>query len=232
MTPSWLLDLLAAIMLAIAAASAARIVARPLLAGRPWRPVQAGTDVDLANLLMGIAMAGMFTSSLTTLPSGAWEVLFGLLTAWFAYRARADARSVRGMAADRCTLHVVHCAAMLYMFLALGTATSSGGDMGGMGGMGGSAAMPTLSYPTLAGVFVLLLIGYGVWDLNQLSSRRYSLGGAGAWADGPATGIAASGTAASGREPAVRAFLLAPETRVGWDVVLGIAMAFMFVIMI
>jgi len=193
MTPSWLLDLLAAIMLAISAASAARIVACPLLAGRPWRPVQAGTDVNLANALMGVAMAGMFTPSLTTLPDTAWEVLFGLATAWFAYRAWADARSVRGIAADRCTLHVVHCAAMLYMFLALGAAAP--GD--GMGGMGSPATMPVLSYPTIAGAFVLLLVGYAVWDLNQLSSRRYRLGAAGTT-----------------------------------DVVLGIAMAFMLVIMI
>jgi hypothetical protein len=239
MTPSWLLDLLAALMLAIAAGNAARIVARPLLAGRPWRPVQAGTDVDLANALMGVAMAGMFTSSLTTLPSAVWEVVFGLLTAWFAYRAWADARSVRDLAADRCTLHVVHSAAMLYMFLGLGAPASGGGGMGGMGG----SAMPTLSLPTLAGTFALLLLGYSVWDLNQLSSRRYSLASAG----GPATGIMASGTVpsgivasdaaasdagASGRGTAGRALLLAPETRVGWDVVLGIAMAFMLVIMI
>jgi len=158
---------------------------------------------------MGVAMAGMFTSSLTTLPNVAWEVLFGLLTAWFAYRGWADTRSVRGAAADRCTLHVVHCAAMLYMFLALGTAAAGGGGTGGMSG-------PALRYPTLAGVFVLLLVAYPAWDLNQLSGRRYSLGGAGIIAGGPA----------------VRAFLLAPATRAGWDVVFGIAMAFMLVIMI
>jgi hypothetical protein len=226
MTPSWLLDLLAAIMLAIAAASAARVVARPLLAGRPWRLVQAGADVDLANAVMGIAMAGMLVPGLATLPSVAWEVLFGLATAWFAYRAWADARSVRGMAADRCTLHVVHCAAMLYMFLALG---APGG--GGMGGMGGPAAQ-TLSYPTLAGALAALLVGYTVWDLNQLSGRRYSLGGVGAMAGGPAAGTVASGTGVPERGPAVREFLLAPGTRVGWDVALGIAMAFMLIIMI
>jgi hypothetical protein len=226
MTPAWLLDLLAAIMLVIAAASIARVVARPLLAGQPWRPVQAGADVDLANAAMGIAMAGMFTSGLTTLPNVVWEVLFGLLTAWFAYRAWADARSVRAMAADRCTLHVVHCAAMLYMFLALGTAAAAGSG-GGMGGMGGSAVQ-TLSYPTLAGGFAVLLVAYCVWDLNQLSSRRYSLATVG----GPQAGTVGSASVAPGREPVVRAFLLASGTRVGWDVVLGIGMAFMLVITI
>jgi hypothetical protein len=226
MTPAWLLDLLAAIMLVIAAVSAARVVARPLLAGRPWRPVQAGTDVDLANAAMGIAMAGMFASGLTALPNVAWEVLFGLLTAWFAYRAWADARSVRGIAAERCTLHVVHCAAMLYMFLALGAPAASGGGMGG-------PAAHALTYPTLAGAFVVLLVGYGVWDLNQLSGGRSSAGVAG----GPATGTVPSATVSSatvvaGRDPVVRAFLLGPGSRIGWDVVLGIAMAFMLVIMI
>jgi hypothetical protein len=215
MTPSGLLDLLAAIMLAVTAASVARVVAGPLLAGRPWRPVREGTDIDVSNVLMGIAMAGMLVPGLATLPNAAWDVLFGLLTAWFACRAWADARNVRALAADRCTLHVVHCAAMLYMFLALGTAAASGG-------MGGPA-MQTLSYPTLAGAFVLLLVAYSVWDLNQLSGRRYILG----WAGGPATD-----TVVSGRGPAVRAFLLAPGTRVGWDVVLGITMAFMLVTMI
>jgi hypothetical protein len=250
MTPGWLLDVLAVIMLTVAAVTATRIFARPLLPELPWRPGQAATTVDLANVLMGIAMAGMFTPNLTTLPNVAWEVVFGLLTAWFAYRAWADARGVRGMAADRCTLHVVHSAAMLYAFLALGTAHSGGA---GMGGMGGSAAMPTLSYPTLAGAFVLLLVGYSVWDLNQLSGGRYSLASAG----GPATGAVpagtvptgavaagtvaagtvsagavASGTGTFGRDPAVRAFVLAPQTRVGSDVILGIGMALMLVIMI
>ena len=227
MTPSWLLDLLAAVMLAIAAASAARVAARPLLAGRPWRPVQAGTDVDLANAAMGVAMAGMFTPGLRTLPAVLWDVIFGLLTAWFAYRAWADARSVRGMAADRCTLHVVHCGAMLYMFLALGALAPASGS-GGMGGTGAQA----LSYPTLAGAFVLLLLGYSVWDLNQLSGRRSSVGGAGALAGGLVPGTVASPAVASGRGPAARAFLLAPAVRAGWDVVLGIAMAFMLVISI
>jgi hypothetical protein len=226
------------------------MLARPLLPELPWRPGQAATAVDLANVLMGVSMAGMLTPSLATLPTAAWEVIFGLLTAWFAYRAWADARSVRGIAADRCTIHVVHSAAMLYAFLALGTARSGGG---GMAGMGGSAAAVTLSYPTLAGAFVLLLVGYSVWDLNQLSGGRYRLASVGGLATeavstgpgpagpGPAgsvpagsvpAGAMASATGTSRREPPVRAFVLAPETRIGSDVILGIGMAFMLVIMI
>jgi hypothetical protein len=231
MTPSWLLTALAVIMLTVAAVTATRMLAHPLIPELPWRPRQGATVVDLANVLMGIAMAGMFTPYLRTLPNAAWEVVFGLLTAWFAYRAWADTRSVRGIAADRCTIHVVHSAAMLYAFLALG-ATAAGGGMSGMGGAGGSAAMPTLSHPTLAGAFALLLVGYSVWDLNQLSGGRHR--GAGVV---PATGAVPAETLPSARgttsrEPLVRVFVLAPQTRIGSDVILGIGMALMLMTMI
>ena len=78
MTPSWILDILAALMLLIAAISAGR-----LAIGRPWRGGLMDADIDGAHLLMGIAMAGMLVASLTTLPNDAWDVIFALMTAWF-----------------------------------------------------------------------------------------------------------------------------------------------------
>ncbi len=64
MTPAWILDILAALMLVVAAVSAARLVT-----ARPWASGEdtAGPtclDVDVAHLLMAIAMAGMLTASL------------------------------------------------------------------------------------------------------------------------------------------------------------------------
>lgn len=222
MTPSALLDLLAAIMLAIVAASLVRVLMIPLASAAPWRPVQAAADADVAHALMGIAMAGMFAPSLATLPNAAWGVIFGVATAWFAGRAWLEARAhgVRGVLAGRCMLHLVHSTAMLYMFLAL-SAPVAGSGMAGMS-MSGSA-MDTLRYPTLAGLLALLLIGYSVWDVDQLSGKRFSL----ALAEGPVTAAAASGP-----RPAARGFLLAPATQAGWQVVLGISMALMLVIMI
>ena len=73
MTPAWLLDIVAAVMLVVAALSAAR-----LAAARPWQR-GAVTDTDVAHLLMSLAMAGMLTPALRTLPDAAWEVIFGLL---------------------------------------------------------------------------------------------------------------------------------------------------------
>ncbi len=173
MTPAWILDTLTAIMLVVAAVSATR-----LGLARPWQKGAVVTDTDVSHLFMSIAMAGMLTSSLTTLPAAAWEVIFALLTAWFGYRVVSDARSngVRALAGGHCAPHLVHSAAMLYMFLAL-AATAPGGP--GMSGMGGGSAVQTLKYPTLAFVFALILIGYTTWDLDQLSGKRYSRAGAG-----------------------------------------------------
>jgi hypothetical protein len=173
MTPTWILAILAALMLVVAAVSAARLVV-----ARPWRPGSVIIDTDVAHLLMGIAMAGVLVSSLSTLPNAAWEVIFGVMIAWYAVRVVLDARAngVRALAGGHCAPHLVHSGAMLYMFLAM---MSSSGAMAGMPGMSaGSSSMLMVSDPTLAFVFALVLIGYSIWDLDQLSGRRYSLGSA------------------------------------------------------
>jgi hypothetical protein len=258
MTPAWILDIFAAIMLAVAAVSAAR-----LAVARPW---QHGTqaalaDVDVSHLLMAIAMAGMLTAGLQTLPNGTWEVIFAVLTAWFAYRVIRDiqASGVRALAGGHCAPHLIHAAAMLYMFLALTAPTTHAS--GGMGGMaGGMSGMGTLQLPFLAFVFALLLIGYSIWDLDQISgpgaSGHYSLAAArmvptspvlvGATA-GPGAAAAvspsASGSAGSvvateaqpadASAPAIRVgAILAPWVATGCRIAMGVTMAFMLLIMI
>lgn len=163
MTPAWILDIFAALMLAVAAVSAAR-----LAVARPWRGGAAGAGTDVCHLLMGVAMAGMLASGLTTLPNVAWEVIFGTLTAWFACRVVRNVRvnGVGALAGGHCAPHLAHSATMLYMFLALAAPAASGGS--GMSGPSGPA-MQTLRYPTLAFGFALILIGYTVWDLDRVS---------------------------------------------------------------
>jgi hypothetical protein len=172
MTPAWILDVVAAVMLAVAAVSAAR-----LLAGRPWRPGSVIIDADIAHLLMAIAMAGMLAPSLRTFPNIVWEVIFGALIAWFAFRVAGDARAngVRALAGGHCAPHLVHSGSMLYMFLAIAPVTGMAG-MAGMSGMAGSSgtAMQMLRYPTLALAFALILIGYTIWDLDRLSGKPHS----------------------------------------------------------
>ena len=182
MIPSWILDIFAAIMLVVAAVSAARLVA-----ARPWQRGArraALADIDVAHLLMAIAMAGTLASGLRTLPDGAWEVVFGVMTAWFAYRVTRDAQvsGVRALAGGHCAPHLIHAGAMLYMFVAVSAPAAHGS--GGMGSMGGLSGMGTLELPFLALLFALALVGYSIWDLDQLSgpgtSGHYSLATA-AW---------------------------------------------------
>jgi len=192
MTPDWILDIFAAIMLVVAAVSAARLVA-----ARPWQRGAVVTDTDVSHLLMGIAMAGMLASGLATLPNDAWIAVFAVLMAWFGYRVARDyqASGARALAAGHCAPHLVHSAAMVYMFAAQAAPSAGGGGMGGMGGMSG---MSTLHVPTLAFLFALVLIGYTIWDLDQLSGLRRGLAVAVAGAASPALVGASAGPLVAG----------------------------------
>ncbi len=193
MTPAWILDLLAALMLVVAAVSTAR-----LAAARPWRHGSVIVDTDIAHVLMAIAMAGMLASSLQTLPDTAWEAIFGIMIAWYAFRVVLDAQAngIRALAGGHCAPHLVHSGAMLYMFLAM---TSVSGPMASMPGMsaGSMSSMLMVSDPTLAFVFALVLIGYSIWDLDQLSGRRYGLASTRVSLAGVRTGVPAMASAGS-----------------------------------
>jgi hypothetical protein len=255
MTPTWIFGVLAAVMLAIAVVSAARLVA-----AWPWRRHSVTVDADVAHLLMAIAMAGMLAPSLRTLPDTGWKVIFGLLIAWFAFRLvrHAPANGVRALVGGNCAPHLVHSGSMLYMFLA----TTSAAGMAGMAGMNelpgsSGSTMLTLDFPTLAFAFALILIGYCLWDLDQLSGRRYSratarvslagIGPADVAADtGPGCGAADDQTFPSvgsgGSGGSVRRggsggttlseILLSPAVKVGGRVTMGVVMVFIMLIAI
>ena len=178
MSPAWLPDILAALVVVVAAASATRLAtarlqarlwaAQPTLSRSSWRG-SGGADTDIAHLLMCIAMAGMLAPSVRTLPPHAWEAIFGLLTAWFTWRLVDDTRvnGLQSLVSGHRAAHPFHCAVMAYMFAAL--TTSDGMDMTGM-----DSGMTQLNYSAVALSFAFVLIGYCVWDLlGQLSGRRY-----------------------------------------------------------
>jgi Domain of unknown function (DUF5134) len=179
MVPGLILDIFATVMLVVAGVSTAR-----LITARAWRGGDPEGDIDVAHALMGIAMAGMLTARLATLPNGVWAAVFGVLTAWFGYQVTRDSRGrgARAVAGSHHTPHLVHSAAMLYMFVALAPAAGSGAA--GMAGMGGSSgqATRTLSLPIVALIFAFLLAGYAVRDLDRISGPaahgHYHLAGA------------------------------------------------------
>jgi hypothetical protein len=236
MTPAWILDILAALMLVVAGISAARLVE-----ARPWQRGSALPDTDLAHLLMGIAMAGMLVSGLTTLPNTAWVIIFAVLTAWFAFRVAVDASAngARALAGGHCASHLAQSAAMVYMFAALAAPAAGGAGMSGIGGVSG---MQTLRYPTLAFVFALILIGYSVWGIDQLPGRRYSTTpaplslarvGATVPAMVPMTGAEpATVTLPSSRAIAVSAIVLSRAVTVSSRIAIGVTIALMLFLII
>jgi hypothetical protein len=183
MSPTPILDVFAAVMLVTAAVSGTQLAAARLPAGRRlagWqsevvpagsrsRPRgSAGLDHDITHLLMGVAMAGMLAPGLATLTPGAWEAIFGALTGWFAWRAARDARvaGIRALVSGHSAVHLMQCAAMVYLFAAV--TTSSGMPMTGMG-----AASPSLEFPALALAFASVLAACTAGDIGQLAVRRY-----------------------------------------------------------
>jgi hypothetical protein len=153
-------------MIVIALYSASR------LAASRWQRRETEFDADGVHAVMGVAMAGMLVPWLSPLPASAWEAVFGIAAAWFASQA-IPIRRGNTRAGWRCAHpmpHLVECLAMLYMLLALpgprAVGQRAGIHMAGMGASTGAAA----SFPALAVVLAIFMIGYLAWAADQLTS--------------------------------------------------------------
>jgi Domain of unknown function (DUF5134) len=165
--PSWLAGTFAAVVILAGAYSASRL-AISLRRGRVTEP-----DADALHAVMGAAMAGMLVPRLSVLPGGVWVVIFGIAAAWFGWRAvRARGFAAAGSPFRLPVPHLIECVAMLYMLLPV---------RGAMRGMGASAG-PAGSFPVLAVVLALFMLGYIVWTTDRLASlarARAAAAGAG-----------------------------------------------------
>jgi Domain of unknown function (DUF5134) len=240
---TWLADILAGVMLATAAYCLSRLA----LSWRSGRPTD--RPVDGAHVLMGVAMAGMLVPRLRIFYVGGWEVVFGLAAVGFAWLAGREllAPSPAGTHPRHHHLqHVLACAAMVYMLAAV-TTTAGGAGTSGMSGMSGGAM--TAHFPTLAGVLVLGLCGYVVWNADRLTSlMRVAVpvttatasapvpdlvpaGGA-----GPAGGVALAGDGealAPARQPQPgRSRPLSPRLTVCCEIAMGVTMGYMLILML
>jgi Domain of unknown function (DUF5134) len=245
-TPAWILGTFAAVMLLVAEVSAGQLVI-----ARAWTR-RGGTNADIAvsRLLMGIAMTGILVPGLSTLPNAVWEVVFAVMTAWFGWCLRRESRG-RGAAAvvgGHYAPHLVHSAAMLYMFAPLaGPSVSGTGAMSGMSGMpGGSSG----GMPALALIFALLLIAFSIHDLDRpagvdgyfhVVGRRSVPTGSALAATAPGPLALCQPTPANAAETASRAdpaaytaerLLLSPGVAKGCQVTIGVAMAFILIVVI
>jgi hypothetical protein len=161
--PSWLAKVLAAVMIVTAVYCFSRLVA-----ARRWnRPTD--YDVDGVHILMGVAMAGMLIPRLNPFWDSGWEVIFGAAVAWFGWQTFNGYRGKLGAGrrwAAHHLQHLVACGAMLYMFFAVAP-TKAGSSGAGMS-MGGSGSATT--FPTLALVLALALLGYVIWTADRFTS--------------------------------------------------------------
>ena len=196
--PAWILDIFAAVMLLVAAVSAGQLVV-----ARAWTRAGArDADIALSHLLMGIAMAGTLVAGLSTLPNAAWDVIFAVMTAWFGWYLWRETRGqgAGALVSGHHAPHLLHSAAMLYMFAALAGPASGGGA--GMAGMaaGSSGGMQTLRAPTLGLVFALLLIAYSVRDVDRkaCADGYFHVVGRRFTPAGPALATAAAGVTGQG----------------------------------
>jgi Domain of unknown function (DUF5134) len=168
--PAWVTGGLAAIMIVIAVYSAGRLAFSRL------QRRETELDADALHVLMGVAMAGMLVPGLSPLPRTAWQVTFAVAAAWFAgqaLRARRGSRP-RGSRCAYPAAHFVECAAMIYMLLPAGgprpPGSASAMAMPGMSGPSGAGA----SFPVLALVLAMFMLGYIFWTADRLTSLSRS----------------------------------------------------------
>ena len=159
MGPPWLAGVLAGVMLALAACAAVRLV----LPGSPG--LICGRDSDLLHVAMGVAMAGMFTPSLTAAPAAAWEGVFGAAAAWFAWRTVRGWRGPARPDPHSHPAHLVGSGAMVFMAAAMPVPQAPGTAMTGMGGGPGRNAVPVLAL-----MLAVALLGYAVVTAGAMAA--------------------------------------------------------------
>jgi len=220
--PGWLTGLLTALMLTVAAYNATRLAA----AVRWGRAAE--LDADGVHVVMGVAMAGMLTPSLSFAPARLWQAIFAAAGAWFAWQFLRTRRGPADGPADgpanrtalgpwRCPHplpHLIECAAMVLM-LALPAAVASTGATAATGMSGMSAVTGTAArFAPLTLLLALFMVGYVMWLGNNLTALA------------PAT--AAAGTTAT---TAATAYL-APRCAACCKIAMGTTMGYMLIMML
>jgi Domain of unknown function (DUF5134) len=236
--PSWLAGTFAAVMILIAAYSAARL----LVARRRGRATE--TDADALHIVMGTAMAGMLVPRLNVLPASVWAAVFVIAAAWFGWHA-IRRRSPRVPSASQCRYpvpHLVECAAMIYMLLP--AAAPRPGHAGPSMAMPGMSAAPVAGLPALAVILALFMAGYIIWTTDRLATLARAKTAAtaspslsrdhlptGTSAPGRPSRAAPSGTGTRHGAPASQA-MLAPKLAACCKIAMSVAMGYMLILML
>jgi hypothetical protein len=242
--PSWLAGMFAALMIITAAYSAGRLGVSRL------RRRATEIDADALHAVMGVAMAGMLVPRLNVLPNTGWAAVFAVAAAWFGWRA-LHTQGPDTTGSPRCRYpvpHLIESIAMLYMLLPLHTTQPARGQAGtAMPGMAASAGPAADSFPALAVVLALFMVGYIVWTTDRLTSlararttaacpsknRDHQSAAAVAITaprrPGGTPGLHPAGT--QSQDPAPRP-VLAPKLAACGKIAMGITMGYMLILML
>ncbi len=181
-------------------------------------------DVNVAHVVMGVAMVGMFVPRWNVIPNHVWEPVFAVIAVYFIVRGvlSASRRDIgatgggHGRNVWHYAIHAVMAVAMLYMY-ALGM-PPAGAPSSGMGmSMSGP---PAAGDPAVTLLLVAVLLVSAIWQLDAINRHvpvEVAVG---------VTGGSAPSAGGEGRTP------LAPRLEVGCHIAMCLAMGYMLIVMV
>jgi hypothetical protein len=213
--PQWLYYVFATLMLLVAAYSLVLLVVT--VAGH--RP--AGWDVDVAHVLMGVSMAGMFIADWAFGSSRTWEVVFASLLVWFSLCGAVSIQRY-GFHLSHYLIHAVMSLAMLLMYaFPRGANEATSGMSMSMAVQSGSRLDPGLSF--LLALVILASAIFTLASAKKGASHHGSHPPAFALSGAPRAGVA---------EPAgIDGRLAAPVLEDASHVVMCVGMGFLLILM-
>jgi hypothetical protein len=223
-TPSWLYYLVALLMLVVAADGLVLLFFS--VSGRH----HPGRDVDIAHIFMGISMAGMFVSKWAFGPNAMWELIFAALLIWFIVQSIQSIQRF-GPHKPHQVIHATMSLAMLLMYWYPVGSISGSPAMSMSASSAASKLDPGLGF-ALAVIFLASAIFTLASPIKGASHHgTHSL----AYAASGAAGTSRQRISSEHASPTIgllEALVTKPSLEDASHVVMGIAMAFMLILML
>jgi hypothetical protein len=221
--PTWLAYSFAVLMVSVSVYCIGRLALAPRLGRRNH------IDVTVSHVLMGAAMVGQLVPRWRVFPEGLWELIFGVLSAYFlSVSVRfVIQHGLRGIDDDHVhhlshnLVHMVMGCAMLYMYWLGSPITTTSNTSMSMSGPPVGAGDPSLTLFLIA-----VLLASAVWQLDSISRfspRALTLSAVG----GGTSHNTGGGGESGGDQP-----WLAPRLEVGCHVAMCLTMGYMLVLMV
>jgi hypothetical protein len=190
-----------------------------------------GRDIDIAHILMGVSMAGMFVPTWAFGSTAVWELIFGVLLVWFITASIVSVQRF-GLHVPHALVHAAMSLAMILMYVfPMATATRHGAMSMAMSGSSGSHLDSGL-----AALLALLFCGSAIFTLaspNKGASHHGShrIAYAASAASGSGAPTSPQDVGSDGSTDGLEATVALPWLEDLSHVVMVVGMAFMLVLM-